>query len=505
MNKDNNILNEIIEIASVLNNETTFEEMLRFISEKTLRMFDCDYVHISVLNPHTQNTVKTVIKDEKVSDSASIHLINLNISGWVLKNRKSFITNNLSEDKRFNIGLFKNCGINSAIGSLLLTNGKPIGLLLILSNGSGRKFDELDVENANKLSAVISPYVNRTDKIHQYFNCVLPENELLTKYSKLGLLGKSKRFIDLLKSIESVARCDVRVLLEGDTGTGKEVVAKAIHKLSSRSEKNFMVLDCASIQDNLIESELFGHTKGSFTGAVKDRPGIIEEADGGTLFIDEINHLPQDMQVKFLRFLQEKEFRPLGSNHVKKSDVRIITASSIPLNELVKENKMREELLYRLNVYPIRIPSLNDRIEDIMLLANHFVKIFAAEQNKNIETLDSELMGDMIHKNWAGNIRELENFIERLVTLAPANEKIILKTNLPSEHLEEINNARNHELTSGSKLTLTERLQETEIQIIREALVMHCWNQSRAAASLNIPEQTLRYKMHKLHIINPAK
>lgn len=503
MSNETKILDEIIEIASVLNNETSFEEMLRFISEKTLRMFDCDYVHISVFNPQTQNTVKTVIKDDRIADLASIHLINLNISGWVLKNRKSFLSNNLSEDKRFSGGSLKNCGINSAVGSLLVTNNKPIGILLLLSNVSGRIFSETDVECANKLSTVISPFINRTDIINQYFTCVIPENELLIKYSRLGMVGKSKRFVDLLKSIESAARCDVRVLLEGGTGTGKEIVAKAIHKLSSRCVNNFMVLDCASIQDNLIESELFGHTRGSFTGAIKDRPGIIEEANGGTLFIDEINHLPQDMQVKFLRFLQEKEFRPVGSNQVKKSDVRVITASSVPLNELVKEKKMREELLYRLNVYPIRIPSLNERTEDIMLLAHHFIKIFAAQQKKLVETLDTEIMNYMIHKNWYGNIRELENYIERIVTLAHSNDKVISKNSLPAEHLEEFIHFESESAYSGSKISLTQTLEEIEVQIIREALVNNSWNQSKAAASLSIPEQTLRYKMHKHHIVKP--
>lgn len=495
----------LIELAALLNHETSFEEMLRLISLKTIQLFDCDYVNISVLNPETQNTVKTVFKDEAMFGSSSLHLVNINISGWVLKNRQSFISNNLPADNRFLKGMLKNCGIRSAIGTLLLTNDQPIGLVLLLNKDPGREFTEEDVIYSEKLSSVISPFINRIEKIHKYFTCSLPENELLNKYSKLGLIGKSARFVDLLKSIESVARCDVRVLLEGETGTGKELVARAIHNLSKRGDNKFIVVDCTAIPDNLVESELFGHTKGSFTGAMKDRRGIIEDADGGTLFIDEINHLPQDIQVKFLRFLQEKEFRPVGSNQVRKSDVRIITASSIPLSKLVKEKKMREELLYRLNVYPIRIPSLNDRIEDVMLLANHFIKIFAAEQNKNNETLDSELMEYMIHKNWAGNIRELENFIERIVTLAPSNEKIIFKTSLPSEHLEELNNAKKQELSSGSKLSLTEQMEEIEIQIIREALVKQKWNQSRAAATLNIPEQTLRYKMHKYHIVNPDK
>jgi transcriptional regulator with PAS, ATPase and Fis domain len=164
---------------------------------------------------------------------------------------------------------------------------------------------------------------------------------------------------------------------------------------------------------------------------------------------------------------------------------------------------MREELLYRLNVYPIRIPSLNDRIEDIMLLANHFIKKFAAQQNKGVETLDSELMDYMVHRNWSGNIRELENFIERIVTLAPQNENIIYKNSLPSEHLEEMQNIKTQRSVTGSGLSLTETLEGIEIQLIREALVNNKWNQSRAAMALNIPEQTLRYKMHKHRILKP--
>ena len=243
--------------------------------------------------------------------------------------------------------------------------------------------------------------------------------------------------------------------------------------------------------------------KGAFTGAIRDKRGIIEEADGGTLFIDEINHLQRDVQIKFLRFLQEKEFRPIGANQVRKSNVRVIAASSVKLSKLVKEQIMREELFYRLNVYPIYIPTLNDRFEDIMLLAHHFVRKFALQQNKTVETFDTEIMEYLIHRHWAGNIRELENFIERIVTLSPSNEKIIFRNCLPGEYLEEMQNLKKSKLTVGSKLSLTSKITEIEIQIIREALVNNNWNQSRAASALNIPEQTLRYKMHKLKISKP--
>lgn len=503
MNRNKVSLDRIIDIITLLNHESDYDEILRLISFKTLDLFDCDFVKISVFNPATQNSIKTAIKNEKDLNSSYLNLVDINISGWVIKNKKTFISNDLLHDHRFASGLIENSEIKSAISTLLLTNNQPIGILLLINKKPEKFFSEDDVASLEILASVISPFIYNIEKIHQYFNCIIPDDELIKKYQKFGLIGKSPQFINMLKSIESAAKCDVRILLEGATGTGKELVAKAIHKASKRAEEKFIVVDCTAIPENLIESELFGHAKGSFTGATRDRSGIIEEGEGGTIFIDEINHLSQNMQVKFLRFLQEKEFRPVGSNKVKKANVRIITASSSPLIQLVKENKMQEELLYRLNVYPIHIPTLNDRLQDIMLLAHHFIKVFASQQNKLVETVDSEITEYLIHKTWFGNVRELENFIERIVTLSPANDKIVLKENLPSEFIDEMKNLQNQKMVIGPKLSLADRMSEIEIQLIREALVQNNWNQTKAAHSLNLPEQTLRYKMNKLHIYKP--
>jgi transcriptional regulator with PAS, ATPase and Fis domain len=490
----------IIEIASLLNHQVDWNEMLRLINTKTQELFNCGLVKISIFNPLTQNTIKTISENEKNFSPSCLKMVTIHISGWLLLNRKSFFSNNLPQDERFNKGQLENCKTNSAIGTLLVTNNQPFGMMLLLNKNNTEGFTEVDVKLAEDLSEIISPFIHRIEEINKYFNGNLTQNELLNKYSKFGLIGKSDVFIDLLKAVDSAANCDVRVLLEGETGTGKEVVAKAIHKASILSDKKFVVADCASIPENLIESELFGHTKGAFTGAVKDKRGLIEEAEGGTLFIDEINNLQRDLQIKFLRFLQEKEFRSIGANQVKKSNVRIIVASSVKLSKLVKEQKMREELFYRLNVYPIYIPNLNDRCEDIMLLAHHFERKFAIQQNKIVETFDTEIMEYLIHRHWAGNIRELENFIERIVTLAPSNEKIIYRNSLPAEHLDELQNVKNQRMNFGSQFSLTDKMSEIEVQLIREALVHHNWNQSKAAFSLKIPEQTLRYKMHKFHI-----
>jgi len=235
----------------------------------------------------------------------------------------------------------------------LQCEGIVIGYLLVMNKCDGETFDEAALRLLEKMAAIAAPFLSNVPKIQEYFAAPLPEAALLNKYAPLGLLGKSKPFIELLKAVEAAAHCDVRVLLEGRTGTGKELVARAIHKLSERSAQPFIALDCGAIPPNLIESELFGHVKGAFTGATRDRTGLIAEANQGALFMDEIANLPLEMQAKLMRVLQEGEVRPVGSNRSHKVDVRIISASSLPLNDLVVQQKFREDLYYRLLVYPV--------------------------------------------------------------------------------------------------------------------------------------------------------
>lgn len=493
-------LESIIELVQVLNQQTSFEEILRVISVKAIQLFDADSAKVMMLNPQTEHTIKTIYKKQKDSFMQDHHLLNVNIAGWVQKNQQSFISSDLSKDERFCPGLFKDIEVQSAICVALNVGNRSIGALHLL-NGRGNKiFTQEDLNLAEKFSYVIAPFLNTVEKIEKYFACPLPDDDLLNKYAKVGLIGKSKRFIDLLKSIEAASKCNVRVLLEGGTGTGKELIAKAIHKFSERNTENFSVLDCGTIPELLIESEIFGYVKGAFTGAMKDRMGIIEEANNGTLFIDEVCNLSLEMQSKFLRFLQEKEFRSVGSNEVKKVDIRIIAAASVPLIKLVKEKKFKEELYYRLNVYPIYVPSLDERAEDIASLVNHFIPIFAQEQKKCLETFDNDLMKFLTHRHWPGNIRELENIVERLVALTPPAYKIIGKDILPKEYIEEMEEEKFPNYAMQTNLSLNARLHDIESQIIRETLINHDWNQTQAAHSLNIPEQTLRYRMHKLKI-----
>jgi transcriptional regulator with PAS, ATPase and Fis domain len=280
----------------------------------------------------------------------------------------------------------------------------------------------------------------------------------------------------------------------------KPVPARAIHKLSSRSELPFVAIDCGAIPQNLMESELFGHVKGAFTGATRDRSGLIIEANKGTLFMDEVNNLSMEMQSKLLRVLQEGELRPVGSNKKIKADVRIISASSLSLSKLVEKQEFREDLYFRLMVYPIYVPPLDERKRDIPTLANHFLNKFAKEQNKKIEFFHRDILEYLKSKHWAGNIRELENFVERLVTTAPQTTEILNASHLPENFMKEIDKFITTQKTIKTA-SLKESLQEIEKELILKALEENDWNQNKAAHTLDVLEQTLRAKMNKLGIV----
>jgi len=327
----------------------------------------------------------------------------------------------------------------------------------------------------------------------------MPQASLLGKYEQAGLLGKSQKFVDLLKNVEAAANCDVRVMLGGQSGTGKELVARAIHKFSSRNQNSFVAFDCGAMPENLMESELFGFRKGSFTGANQTRVGLIEVANGGTLFIDEISNLAMAMQSKLMRVLQEGEIRPLGSNQPRKVDVRIISASSRSLRKLVNEEKFREDLFYRLYVYPIYVPGLSERKNDIPLLAHHFLRKFAEGQNKKTERFHEKIVDFMNQLPWSGNVRELENFVERLVTLARADRAIIDVEVLPEDIRADFDTYVARQ-SSPDAPSLNERLLDYEKRILTEALVGSGWNQSKAARSLKMSEQNFRYRMKKFGI-----
>jgi two-component system, NtrC family, response regulator PilR len=317
------------------------------------------------------------------------------------------------------------------------------------------------------------------------------------KYRFGQIVGKSPEMMEIFSLIKKVAPSKAGVLIMGESGTGKELIAKAVHYSSLRADKPFITINCTAIPENLLESEMFGHLKGSFTGAVANKAGLVEAADTGTLFLDEIGEISISTQVKLLRFLQESEFRRVGGTDDKKIDVRIIAATNKKLEKEMEKGNFREDLYYRLNVIRIRIPPLRERDEDVPLLVNHFLKKFAAEQGKNITRVSSLAMRVLCNYSFPGNVRELENIIERCVTLEQSDQ--LTAKNLPTKLAErtEITSSTELDIPPGG-IDLNRTMENTEKKLITKALEMTGGNRSKAARLLGISFRSLRYRLLKL-------
>jgi len=307
-----------------------------------------------------------------------------------------------------------------------------------------------------------------------------------------GLIGKSAAIKGILESIKEIAGRNSDVLITGESGTGKQLVAEAIYKNSGRASKIFVTIDCAGLAESIIDSELFGHVRGAFTGAMARKVGLFEQANGGTVFLDEVGNIPFSTQAKLLRVLQERVIKRVGDTGDIKIDVRIIAATNKDLKQLVREGKFREDLFYRLNVVPIQIPPLRERSEDIPVLSNHFLGIYAAKNNKTLDKISSEALALLTRHDWPGNVRELQNCIDSAVAFAKGNT-LELK-NLPASMIPE---------TQKTGRKDQETLKEMEKRAIVEALKQFEGNQSRAGELLGLTEKALRSKMKKHGISNP--
>src|SRR5512139_96552 len=320
--------------------------------------------------------------------------------------------------------------------------------------------------------------------------------QLQERYAFTELVYGSPKMEEVMGLVARVAPSQATILIRGESGTGKELIANAIHYASPRSEKPWVKVSCAAIPETLLESELFGHEKGAFTGAIQKRLGRFEEADGGSIFLDEIGDLAPSTQVKLLRILQDKEFQRLGSNTPLKADMRVITATHRNLEEAIQKGIFREDLYYRLNVISITLPPLRERREDIPLLIDHFLKKYSEKNQKSISDISKEARALLLRHSYPGNVRELENLIERAVVLCRG--EVITTQDLPF-HLQEERSERQLEFPNIQK-SLPESLDAIERDLIIKALHQHQGVQTKAAESLGISERVLRYKMKKYRI-----
>ncbi len=316
----------------------------------------------------------------------------------------------------------------------------------------------------------------------------LAENDCLEKEQCSLVMGTSRGMRDVLQTVQKVADSEVPILILGETGTGKSMLAKHIHQISDRADKDFMTIDCASLAENLLESELFGHVKGAFTGAVAAKRGLLEEAQSGTVFLDEIGELSPSTQVKLLRAVQEREIRPVGGNKTIKIDVRFLSATSRNLESEIEDGRFREDLYFRLAVIPLSMPPLRERKEDILIFVHHFVEMFNKRYKKKVSRIDPTVTHLLLASSWKGNIRELENTIERAVLLADSD--VITADNLSLSH-----QAQRSQIEAAGPVALKKVVEEAEKMAIAQVLQEVEGNRTAAARRLGIGRRTLYDKL----------
>ena len=391
-------------------------------------------------------------------------------------------------------------GVQSGCFLPLVRGDRRIGVLHLLDRHPGR-FSEADADFLQQVSHQVAIAL---DNAMQYREVNESRERLAGETSYLRteiraehgfdeILGNTPAIQEVLRHISTVAPTNSTVLIQGETGTGKELVARAIHNLSSRRENLFAKLNCAAIPSGLLESELFGHERGAFTGAIAKKVGRFEVADQGTLFLDEVGDIPSELQPKLLRVLQEQEFERLGSSRSIQVDVRLVAATNQNLGKMVEDRSFRADLYYRLNVFPIRLPALRERREDIPLLTFHFVKHYAKQMNKRIDVVPPETMEALMRYDWPGNIRELQNFIERAVILSQGYGL--------SAPVSELN--RPPEKSTAVPVTLEDAEREHILEALRETQWV-LGGSSGAANRLGMPRTTLIYKMRRLGIGRPS-
>jgi DNA-binding NtrC family response regulator len=331
-----------------------------------------------------------------------------------------------------------------------------------------------------------------------------PEFEYAATGGFEGMIGTSSAMREVYRLIQKVGPTDSTVLIIGESGTGKDLTAKAIHEQSRRKENKFLAVDISTLSSTILESELFGHVKGSFTGATTDRAGVFEVADQGTIFLDEIGNLPLEAQARLLRVLQEKEFIPVGSSAVKKVDIRLIFATNQNLKQLVLEGKFREDLYYRLNVFPIRLPNLRERSDDIPELMQHFLKKYCEAVHRTVPKVRAEAMELLMDYHWPGNVRELEHVVERLTILVEGDEiepiHISAALYRTDSAIRSMVPKSSEELKNLKRKIRESSVQEVEKLFIEESLIRNNWNVSKAAREVNMQRSNFQALMRKYRI-----
>ena len=492
---------KVIHILQTTFSSMKVEEVLQHIIEEVTELCQAQESSIILFDPTTGQAVKTLVRQEYSEIRIIDHFLNTLLSGWVLDHRKPFLTNDLTGTFGHKLIKKKYSDIISVLSVPLEQGGEIIGVISLMKLSGQEEFGERELKLVKTLAPCCAQFIKHA-RLHDtlFAENVRLRKEVTDKYSFHGIIGHSSKMQEVFALLESVIPTESRVLIEGESGTGKELIARVIHYNGPRQDRPFIPVDCGALPANLLESELFGYVKGAFTGAAQDRKGLFEEANGGTLFLDEIVNMVPEIQSKFLRAIQEGEIRPLGTNQIRKVDVRIIAAASGNLNTYLQSGKFRAELFYRLNIINISMPPLRERKEDIAVLANYFLSKSAKKYGRKITGYETDTISFLESHSWPGNIRELENIVERMVILSTGEAKHITPELLPKEIREPQPDATISTNRNPQSQDMKSMRDAHEKKMLLEGLEKNNWNQSSAAKYLGVHEKTVRDKMKKFGI-----
>jgi len=495
------ILKAANRIAHLLSKTIPLEQAIEPLISEFMELVQAECGSIQLLRPGSQETQRTLIRKCTHGECGFDATLENLVTGWILKHRSALITDDIATQIKLGTAAKRYAEISSFIAVPIIYQQNIIGVVSLIRVRPTPSFSEQSANLASALAQEVAEFIEQAHIREQLFSDYQKlRQEVTDRYSLHGILGNSPAMNEVFSLLDRVIPTEGRVLLQGESGTGKERIAKVIHHEGPRKNRPFIAVDCGALPPTLLESELFGHVKGSFTGADRDRRGLFEEANGGTLFLDEIANTTLETQSKLLRVLQEEEIRPIGSNQSRKVDVRIITAASIDLDQKIKMGEFRADLFYRLNVVPIKLPSLSERREDIPMLAAHFLKRFAEKHGKQLQHIAAETIKIFENYSWPGNVRELENTVERAVILARPIDSTLKPEHLPFE----LSFGEMQQQPSALPLIgdLEALLANYEREILKNMLNKHNWNQTAAAKELNISERTMRYKIQRLALLS---
>ena len=491
----------LLEVNNALVSNLSLHDLLTAIADCVQRVMHHDFTAMTLYEPATRQLRLHALhfpKGKGLVQEEMLVPLEGTVAGEVFVTRKPLLIESGIMD-RFHSSvthLFLEEGLRSGCIVPLLMGNRALGTLSISSLREGA-FTQEDVDLVAQMATQIAIAVENALAYREIADLknklaeekVYLEEEIQTDHNFEEIVGESSALRLALSQVETVAPTGSSVLILGETGTGKEMIARAIHRLSARRERTFVKINCAAIPTGLLESELFGHEKGAFTGAITRKIGRFELADGGTIFLDEVGDIPLELQPKLLRVLQEKEFERLGSTHTIRVDVRVVAATNRDLAQMVEDGQFRRDLYYRLNVFPLRLPSLRERPEDIPRLTRYFAQRYARRMDKPIETIPAEELEALAQYHWPGNVRELENLIERAVILArgPVLHVPLPELAVPSE------------ASPASHLTLAAAEREHILRVLGETKWVIGGTQG-AAARLGMKRTTLQSRMLKLGI-----